>query len=107
MPELSIALLLLITGFIAGACNAVAGGGTFFTFPAFLAAGLPPIVANASNSVAVWPGHAFAAIGYRTDLSRLARNVRGSLVALHVNLDKMVWRRRETFTAQAAWVNHC
>jgi uncharacterized protein len=80
VPELSIALLLLITGFIAGACNAVAGGGTFFTFPAFLAAGLPPVVANASNSVAVWPGHAFAAIWYRAELSRRMQNVRGSLL---------------------------
>ncbi len=80
MPELSIALLLLITGFIAGVCNAVAGGGTFFTFPAFLAAGLPPVVANASNSVAVWPGHAFAAIGYRTKLTGHMRSIRGSLL---------------------------
>lgn len=80
MPEPSIALLLVITGFLAGACNAVAGGGTFFTFPAFLAAGLPPVVANASNSVAVWPGHAFAAVGYRNELSRSARNIRGSLI---------------------------
>lgn len=80
MPEPSIALLLLITGFIAGVCNAVAGGGTFFTFPAFLAAGLPPVVANASNSVAVWPGHTFAAIGYRAELSRHAPNIRGSLI---------------------------
>ncbi len=80
MPELSIAVLLLVTGFIAGVCNAVAGGGTFFTFPAFLAAGLPPVVANASNSVAVWPGHAFAAIGYRQKLAHRLRDVRGSLV---------------------------
>ncbi len=79
VPDLSIALLLLITGFIAGGCNAVAGGGTFFTFPAFLAAGLPPVFANASNSVAVWPGHAFAAIGYRAELRGRMGNIRGSL----------------------------
>ncbi len=53
---------------LAGISNAVAGGGTFFTFPVFLAAGLPPVVANASNAVAVWPGHALAAAGYRAEL---------------------------------------
>jgi len=52
--------LLAGAGVVAGAVNAVAGGGTFFTFPALLAVGLPPVVANASNAVAVWPGHAAA-----------------------------------------------
>jgi uncharacterized membrane protein YfcA len=41
--------------FCAGAMNSVAGGGTFFSFPALLAAGVPPVAANASNSVALWP----------------------------------------------------
>jgi hypothetical protein len=36
--------------------NAVAGGGTFFVFPALLFAGLPPVPANATNTVALWPG---------------------------------------------------
>ena len=57
--------LLILTGFIAGVANAIAGGGTFFTLPVFLAAGLPPIVANASNAVAVWPAHIIASAGYR------------------------------------------
>ena len=55
MPELPIALLLLAAGVVAGVTNAIAGGGTFFSFPVFLAAGIPPVVANASNAVAVWP----------------------------------------------------
>jgi uncharacterized membrane protein YfcA len=76
----STAVVLLGAGMLAGACNAIAGGGTFFSFPAFLAAGLPPVVANASNAVAVWPGHAFAAIGYRRDLGSLSHSIRGSLV---------------------------
>lgn len=59
MPLNDVALLF-VAGFAAGATNAVAGGGTFFTFPALLAIGLSPIVANASNAVAVWPGHAAA-----------------------------------------------
>ena len=48
-------LLIGAGGFAAGAVNAVAGGGTFFSFPAMLAVGLPPVVANASNSVALRP----------------------------------------------------
>lgn len=64
-PDFSTLALLIITGFIAGVCNAIAGGGTFFTLPIFLAAGLPPVLANASNAVAVWPGHILASVGYR------------------------------------------
>jgi uncharacterized membrane protein YfcA len=65
MPDTITLTLLIITGFIAGICNAVAGGGTFFTLPIFLAAGLPPVLANASNALAVWPGHILASVTYR------------------------------------------
>lgn len=75
------ALLLVATGLVAGVCNALAGGGTFFTFPAFLGAGLPPVVANASNAIAVWPGHAFAAIGYRKELRTLRKGLAGAALA--------------------------
>jgi uncharacterized membrane protein YfcA len=53
MPVFDI-LLLLLAGFAAGGMNALAGGGTFFSFPALLAAGLPPVTANATNAVALW-----------------------------------------------------
>ena len=69
-PDIPTLLLLILTGFIAGVCNAVAGGGTFFTLPIFLAAGLPPVLANASNAVAVWPGHILASWGYRDILRK-------------------------------------
>lgn len=46
-------LLLAGAGMIGGICNAVAGGGTFFTFPALLAAGVPPVVANATSAVSI------------------------------------------------------
>lgn len=60
-------------GFAAGAVNAMAGGGTFFSFPAMLAVGLPPVVANASNSVALWPGSLAGAWAYRRELARYKR----------------------------------
>jgi uncharacterized membrane protein YfcA len=73
--------LLFLAGFAAGVCNAVAGGGTLISFPVFLAAGLPPVVANASNAIAVWPGHALALIGYRAHLAQQAQPIKASLAA--------------------------
>lgn len=64
--------LLVAAGFVGGACNAVAGGGTFFTFPALLAAGVPPVAANATSAISIWPGHAASLLGYRVELRRHA-----------------------------------
>jgi uncharacterized membrane protein YfcA len=58
----AIVALLFGAGVLGGIANAIAGGATLITFPAMLAAGLPPIMANASNAVAVTPGHLLAAI---------------------------------------------
>ncbi len=82
MPELSLltAFMLFATGIIAGIVNAIAGGGTFFTLPAFLAAGIPPVAASASNAVSVWPGHALAVFEYRRELSKYSRSLGGSIV---------------------------
>ncbi|MGD9865187.1 MAG: TSUP family transporter [Pseudodonghicola sp.] len=55
--------VLLGAGLAGGLCNAVAGGGTFFTFPALLAVGLPPVAAGATSAVAIWPGHAASLVG--------------------------------------------
>jgi hypothetical protein len=65
--------LVASAAFCAGAMNSVAGGGTFFSFPALLAAGVPPIVANASNSVALWPASLSSAWAYRKELARYKR----------------------------------
>ena len=62
--------VLFVAGLIAGACNAIAGGGVLFTFPAMMWAGLPPIAASVSSAVAVWPGHASAILPYRAELRR-------------------------------------
>lgn len=66
-------LVLSLAGFMSGALNAVAGGGTFFTFAALMAAGLPPITANASSAVALTVGSAASAAAYRKELSVLWR----------------------------------
>jgi uncharacterized membrane protein YfcA len=57
----------------AGAVNAVAGGGTLISFPALVWLGLPPITANATNAVAIWPGSLGAMWGYRAELRTAGR----------------------------------
>jgi len=66
-------LLLSFAAFFAGAMNSMAGGGTFFSFPALLAVGVPLIIANASNSVAFWPASLSSAWAYRKELKRYRR----------------------------------
>lgn len=59
--ELGIIGLLFAAGVAGGVANALAGGGSLLTFPALLAAGLPPVVANATNALAASPAHPMAA----------------------------------------------
>jgi uncharacterized membrane protein YfcA len=67
------ALLVAGGAFLAGGMNAMAGGGTFFSFPAMLAAGVPPVTANASNTVALWPASISSAWAYRREAMRHGR----------------------------------
>jgi len=64
---------LAAAAFVAGAINAVAGGGSLISFPALLAAGFASKTANVTNTVALWPGYAGGSYGYRTELSRQRR----------------------------------
>ncbi|QCG96122.1 sulfite exporter TauE/SafE family protein [Azospirillum sp. TSA2s] len=64
-----IELILLTAAFLAGAMNAVAGGGSFLTLPALIYAGVPPVAANATGTVALLPGYASGVYGYRQDLT--------------------------------------
>ncbi len=59
--------LLLTAAFVAGALNAVAGGGSFLTLPALVFTGVPPVVANATGTVALLPGYMAGAWGFRED----------------------------------------
>jgi uncharacterized membrane protein YfcA len=62
------AIGLFAAAFGAGALNSVAGGGQFLTFPMLIFTGIPVINANATSSVAVWPGTVAATVGYRREL---------------------------------------
>src|SRR5881296_2355467 len=61
--------------FIAGAINAVAGGGSLITFPALVAAGYPARTANVTNTVAIWPAFLGGSLGYREELGRQRRRI--------------------------------
>jgi uncharacterized membrane protein YfcA len=67
------AVAVLLAGFFGGAVNAVAGGGTNLSFPALLWLGLPPVTANATSAVALWPGSLSGALGFRRALRGVDR----------------------------------
>jgi len=62
--------LLVAASFAAGVMNAMAGGGTILSFPALIFAGEDPLIANATSTVALWPGALTSMYGYRRDVAR-------------------------------------
>lgn len=62
-------LLVFVAGIWAGAINTVVGSGTLITFPVLLGVGLPPVTANVSNTVGLFPGSFVGAYGYRRELA--------------------------------------
>ena len=68
--------LLAVAGLAAGATNAVAGGGSLLSFPALLAVGQSPLVANVTNTVGLLPGYVGGALAYRRELSGQGARVR-------------------------------
>ncbi|HEY1985887.1 MAG TPA: sulfite exporter TauE/SafE family protein [Terracidiphilus sp.] len=86
---------LIAAAFLAGVLNAVAGGGSFLLFPAMLSTGMLPVQANATNTVALWPGQLTSIAAYREDIRKNIRlafpmglagllgGTAGALVLLH------------------------
>jgi uncharacterized membrane protein YfcA len=72
LPQL---LLLFIAAIIGGTLNSVAGGGSFFTFPALIFTGIAPITANATSTVALWPGSVASVGAYRREVAKQPRGV--------------------------------
>ena len=64
---------LMVAAFLGGVLNAVAGGGSFLLFPAMLGTGMLPIQANATNTVALWPGQLTSISAYRQDIRKNLR----------------------------------
>ena len=86
-------LWLVTASLLAGIMNAMAGGGSFLSFPAMLSLGVPPVEANATNTVALWPGQLTSLATLRADvrtdllptvlLTSLVGGVTGAEVLLH------------------------
>lgn len=64
-------LVLGVAAFAAGVLNTIAGGGTFLTFPALVYTGVPVVSANATSTVAVFPGYLGGALGFRREIATL------------------------------------
>jgi len=99
-------LWLVAASLIAGVMNAMAGGGSFISFPAMLSIGVPPIQANATNTVALWPGQLVSIWELRSDVRRdlvmvvsiasVAGGIAGALVLLNT--------RQRTFMHMVPWL---
>lgn len=66
-------LILFAAALVAGAINSVAGGGSFISFPSLLFIGIPPVNANATNTVALWAGQPASIWAYRGELEKVPR----------------------------------
>jgi uncharacterized membrane protein YfcA len=92
----------------AGGMNALAGGGTFVSFPALMALGVPAILSNATNAVCVTPGHALAAIVYKRELARSPRRVVMCTIAASLGAIIGAWllsvTNEKTFKMLVPWL---
>ena len=99
-------LWLVAASFIAGVMNAMAGGGSFISFPAMLSIGVPPIEANATNTVALWPGQLTSVLTLRRDLRRdlLAVVASASILGGVSGAEVLLHTRPRTFMHLVPWL---
>lgn len=74
------AIAVFVAALAAGAANAIAGGGSAISFPVLVFVGVPPVAANATSGVGLWPGSASAAWSYRSRIRRMGRRTRWLLL---------------------------
>ena len=102
-------ILLAGAAFLAGCMNAVAGGGTFVTFPTLMFAGIPSVVANASNSVALFPASFASAWAYRKDFQRFENVSMKALAVVSalggaVGAALLIYTPEQTFDQLVPWL---
>ncbi|MDR5760315.1 sulfite exporter TauE/SafE family protein [Caballeronia sp. LZ035] len=105
-------LLVSGAGFLAGAMNALAGGGSFVSLPAMIAAGLPPVQANASSTVALFPGGVVSAWAYRDGLGpvgsvSIRRMLVVTLIGGFVGAALLLSTSSKTFSFVLPWLLLC
>ena len=74
-------LAIFVGGVCAGILNSVAGGGTLVSYPILLWVGRDPILANATNALALWPGSLAGAWGFRREIAALPRLLKSLIPA--------------------------
>ncbi len=93
--------IMVTGGFAAGAVNSIAGGGTLITFPLLIWLGLDPKVANATSTVALWPGLFGGLFGYRKELENssalLLRLGLTSVIGGAIGAWLLIWTPSPTF----------
>lgn len=99
-------LWLVVASLFAGVMNAMAGGGSFISFPAMLGVGVPPVEANATNTVALWPGQLTSLATLRGDVRRellpviLGTSVVGGVLGAEV----LLHTQQRTFLHLIPWL---
>jgi len=100
--------MLFVAGLIAGTINTLAGGGSFILFPALLFAGVPPVIANASNTYASFPGYASGAFGFwREIVAHRDKLIVYSIVSLvfgYAGAELLLRVSNETFVLVVPWL---
>jgi uncharacterized membrane protein YfcA len=100
--------LIGLAGFAAGGVNALAGGGTLITFPALIAAGLSPLAANITSTIALCPGFLGATYAQRADLrdqhARLYQLLPWSLAGGLAGAALLLYTGERRFTQAVPWL---
>lgn len=102
-------LLIFLSGILAGAMNGLAGGGSFVSLPALIAAGVPPVMANASSTVALFPGGLASAWAYRDGLRPVGNVPLHALLAVTLSGGLagallLLWTPASAFTVVLPWL---
>lgn len=108
LPSAARLVIVALAAAAAGVMNSIAGGGTLLTFPALVGLGVPPVVANATSTVALLPGAFGSLWGYRRELQGATRlavrlaipSVLGGLIGAFL----LLRTEPATFSALAPWL---
>ncbi len=101
-------IVIFVAAFFAGTINAVAGGGTLISYPSLIWAGRDPIIANATSTVALWPGSLASMVGYRRELRGtrhwLVLFTLPSLIGGGLGAVLLLWTPSKVFAAIVPWL---
>jgi uncharacterized membrane protein YfcA len=99
---------LAAASFVAGAMNAIAGGGTLITFPTLLGAGISPVVANATSTISLVPGSLAGAYGFRAELRSVLKAIKlfaiPAIIGGLVGAKLMLWGGDELLGTLVPWL---